>query len=69
MRFICRVAVKDGLWTAEHTSANVGPVRVSAPTRDEVLRKLEAEIRHWLEICPCTGNAYQHVEIELVQVH
>ena len=38
--------------------------RVTAATRDETLRKLEAEIRYWLEMCPCRGEAYREVEIE-----
>jgi hypothetical protein len=41
-------------------------VRVTAPTRDEALRKMEGEIRYWLEICPCTGESYRDVVIEVV---
>ena len=50
---------------AEHTGKDIGPVRVTAPTRDEALHKLEQEIRYWLEMCPCTGQAFRNVEIEL----
>ena len=67
MKFICQLASKGGAWTAEHSGSQIGPVRVTAPTREEVLRKLEAEIRYWLEMCPCTGETYRHIEIELVE--
>jgi hypothetical protein len=52
MKFVCQLYEKNGTWTAEHTSPNVGPVSVTASTREEALRKLQAEIRYWLEILP-----------------
>jgi hypothetical protein len=63
----CRISEKAGVWTAEHSSQDVGPIRVSASTRAEVLRKIEGEIRYWLERCPCTGQTYRDLEIELVE--
>ncbi len=67
MKFICQLTLKNGIWTAVHTGSDIGPVQVTAPTRDEALRKLETEIRYWLEICPCTGEAYRNVEMEPVE--
>ena len=67
MKFICELREKDGVWIAEHTEPNIGPVVVTASTRAEALRKLEAEVRYWLEMCPCSGQTYQHMEIELVE--
>ena len=67
MKFVVRISEKDGAWTAEHASQNVGPIRVTAPTRDEVLRKMEGEIHYWLEMCPCSGQAYRNLELELVE--
>jgi hypothetical protein len=67
MKFIYQLKQKDGTWTAEHTGPDVGPVRVTAPTRDEALRKLEAELRYWLEMCPCSGEAYRNIEIGLIE--
>jgi hypothetical protein len=67
MKFVCRISEKDGIWTAEHASQDVGPIRVSAPTRGEALRKMEGEIRYWLEMCPCSGEAYRDVKLELVE--
>ena len=52
---------------AEHASQGVGPIRVSAPTRNEALRKMEGEIRYWLEMCPCSGQTYQDADIEIVE--
>jgi len=67
MRFICRISKRDGFWTAEHASQDVGPIRVTAPSREEVLRKMEGEIRYWLELCPCSGQAFRKLEVELVE--
>ena len=67
MKLVCQLHEKNGTWTAEHASPNVGPVSVIAFTRGEALRKLEAEIRYWLEMCPCTGQTYQHIGIEVVE--
>ena len=66
MKFICQLYEKNGTWTAGHEGPNVGPVSVTASTRGEALRKLEAEIRYWLEMCPCTGQTYQQIDIEVV---
>jgi hypothetical protein len=66
MKFACRISEKAGLWTAEHSSQDVGPIRVTASTRAEVLQKIEGEIRYWLEMCPCSGQASRKLEIELV---
>lgn len=67
VKFICRISQNDGAWTAEHASPGVGPIRVTAPTRDEALRKIEDEIRYWLEMCPCTGETYRNIAIEAVE--
>jgi hypothetical protein len=40
-------------------------VQVIARTRDEALEKMRGELRYRLEICPCTGELYQDVDIEL----
>src|SRR5437588_12011090 len=67
MKFVCRISEKDGIWMMEHASQDVGPIRVTASTRDEALRKMEGEIRYWLEMCPCSGEAYRDLELELVE--
>ena len=65
MKFLCRISEKDGVWTAEHASPDIGPIRVTGATREEALRKVEDEIRHWLEMCPCTGQTYRHLSVEV----
>jgi hypothetical protein len=50
MKLVCRVSEQLGAWTVEHASQDVGPIRVTGPTRDEALRKMEQEIRYWLEL-------------------
>jgi len=67
MKFACRISEKDDVWTAEHTGPDIGPVRVTGTTRDEALRKIEDEIRYWLEMCPCTGETYRNLTIEAVE--
>ena len=65
VKFVCRLREHGGVWTAEHKGPDVGPIKVTAPSRDEALRKLEDEIGYWLEMCPCSGQTYHHIEIEL----
>lgn len=65
MNFACGISERMGVWTVEHASQDVGPIRVTGSTRDEALRKMEEEIRYWLEMCPCSGQAFRHLEIEL----
>ena len=44
---------------------HVGPVEVTAGSQEEALKKMRGELRYRLEICPCTGEMYQDVEIEI----
>jgi hypothetical protein len=67
MKFVCRISANHGLWTAEHASQDIGPIRVTGSTRDEAVQKMEGEIRYWLEMCPCSGQVYRDLEIELVE--
>ena len=68
MKFACRISEEAGVWTVEHSSQDVGPIRVTAATRAEALRKMEGEIQYWLEMCPCSGQAFKKLEIELVEL-
>jgi hypothetical protein len=65
MRFACQLSERGGTWTAVYTGNDIGPIRVVAPAREEALRKLEGEIRYHLEMCPCTGETYRDIEIEV----
>lgn len=66
MKFVCQISERDGLWTVEHAGPDIGPIRVTAPSRAEALRKMDGEIHYWLELCPCTGQTYRDLQLELV---
>ncbi len=66
MRFLCQLTGNGGTWTGEYTGPDIDPVRVTAATRAEAIRKLEGEIRYRLELCPCTGETYRDIEIQVV---
>ena len=68
MRFPCSLTrMTDGRWIARHNGREVGPVEVRAASREEAISKLEGEIRYRLELCPCTGETYQHLKVEVVE--
>ncbi len=67
MKFVCQLKERNGTWTARHVGPDIGPIQVTAPTREEALRKMEGEIHYWLELCPCSGQAYRDIELELVE--
>jgi hypothetical protein len=55
-----------GAWLARHESRDAGRVEAQAATREAALEKIKGEIRYRLELCPCTGETYQHIDIEVV---
>lgn len=67
MRFPCTVSSRDGQWVARHESAEWGVVTGQAGSRQEAVEKLCGEIRYRLEICPCTGESYQHIDVDIVE--
>jgi len=67
MRVTCTVSRLPGGWSALHESRDVGRVEVKAPTRNEAIEKIEGEIRYRLELCPCTGETYRHIEINVIE--
>jgi hypothetical protein len=42
-------------------------LEVRAATRDEAIEKIKGEIRYRLELCPCTGETYQHIDIDVIE--
>ena len=66
MRFVCRVvpAGSDG-WLVRYSGTDLGPLEVAAATRERALEKMRGELRYRLELCPCSGETYRDVEIEL----
>ena len=67
MRIECRLSQNSsGEWHARHESKDVGALEVRAKSRDEVLEKMRNEVRYRLELCPCTGESYQHIDLQIV---
>jgi len=62
----CMIRRLPGGWLAVHESREAGHVEVKALTRAEVVEKIKGEIRYRLELCPCTGETYRHIEIEAI---
>jgi hypothetical protein len=68
MTFPCTIAQRsDGRWSIRHVGSDIGTVEVSAGTREEAMEKIRNELRYRLEMCPCTGEAYRNLEIEVVE--
>jgi hypothetical protein len=55
-----------GGWSIVHESPQVGRVTTAAGTRAEAIEKMRGELRYRLELCPCSGESYQHVDVEIV---
>ena len=68
MKFACTISRKsDGRWAIRHVGKDIGTVEVTAGSREEAVEKMVNELRYRLEMCPCTGEAYRNVEIELAE--
>lgn len=65
MRFHCVLTRRDGRWFIRHVG-DLGVVEAAAATREAAIKKMRGELRYRLELCPCSGESYQHIEIELV---
>ena len=68
VRYVCQISRLDnGDWSVRHDSKDVGQVSARAATRDEAIEKMKNEIRYRLELCPCTAESYQHIDVEIVE--
>ncbi len=68
MQFRCNIARQpSGDWKASHRGPEVGEVQATGRTKEQALDKLRGEIRYRLELCPCTGESYQHIDLEIVE--
>jgi len=68
MTFRCNLArTSAGQWSVRHASADTGMVEVTAASRELALEKMRAELRYRLELCPCTGEQYKDIEIDLIE--
>ncbi|MDH3716939.1 MAG: hypothetical protein OES79_02345 [Planctomycetota bacterium] len=57
----------DGNWSLRHESREIGQVEVTAATREQAIEKLRGEIRYRRELCPCSGETYQYIKIEITE--
>ncbi len=68
MRFPCTIRpLSGGRWAIDCQSADVGHVSTTGTTRAEAIEKMRGELRYRLELCPCTGESYRHIEVEVVE--
>jgi len=68
MRFVCTLSpLGHDQWLIRHSGPDVGTVELTAESREEALEKMRREIQYRLELCPCTGELYQYIDVELVE--
>jgi hypothetical protein len=67
MKYRCCLTRLGDRWQARHESQEMGQLSVTGVSRDEAIEKLRGELRYRLELCPCTGESYQHLEVEVVE--
>jgi hypothetical protein len=67
MKFPCHlVSETGGRWRAVHESRDLGRVEAAADSRAAAIEKLKGELRYRLELCPCTGESYRHIDVEVI---
>ena len=55
MKLTCMLShLPNGQWLARHAESNLGPVEVTAASRDEVQVKMQNELQYRVELCPCS---------------
>jgi hypothetical protein len=57
----------SGQWSVRYSGPDTSAVEVTAVSREQALEKMRSELRYRLELCPCTGEQYKDLEIELVE--
>jgi hypothetical protein len=66
MRASCTLdRLRDGTWLVRHSSAILGTVEVSGPSREEALTKMRDELQYRSEWCPCSGASADTVELQV----
>ena len=54
MKYTCTlIPLANSQWLARHTGSKLGPVEVTAASRDEAEAKLQNELQYRVELCPC----------------
>ncbi|HLW68980.1 MAG TPA: hypothetical protein VKS79_26955 [Gemmataceae bacterium] len=66
MKYRCKlIPLPQGHWLARHVSASMGTVEAQAAAQELALEKLRNELRYRLELCPCTGEQFQNLQVEV----
>jgi hypothetical protein len=55
----------SGQWLARHVGSKLGPVEVTAASRDEAEAKLQNELQYRVELCPCSGVSGETVVLQV----
>ena len=68
MRLTCTLSHQpNDRWVARHTGSSTGQVEVTAPTREEALRKMRDELQYRIELCPCSAVSGPTVELQVLE--
>ena len=66
MKYTCTLThLPNGQWSAHHTGSKLGPVEVTAASRDEAQVKLQNELQYRVELCPCSGVSGETVVLQV----
>jgi hypothetical protein len=69
MIFACTIKQRpDGRWLIRHTGSEVGAVETTGDSREAAAEKMRGELRYRLELCPCSGESFQHIQIKLQEI-
>lgn len=66
MKLTCTLSrLPNGRWLARHADSNLGPVEVTAASREEVQVKMQNELQYRVELCPCSGVSGDTVVLQV----
>jgi hypothetical protein len=66
MKLTCTLTrLPNGQWLARHAGSNLGPVEVTAGSREEVQVKMQNELQYRVELCPCSGVSGDTVVLQV----
>ena len=66
MKLTCTLSrLANGRRLARHAGSSTGQVEVTAPTREEALKKMRDELQYRIEWCPCSGAWGETVELQV----
>ena len=66
MKFPCTIRqLAAGRWQVRHQGSRLGPVEVTAASREAALAKMRDELRYRVEHCPCGGVPEDYVELDV----